>query len=188
MSRQTFRAVGIPFPLFDAPASEAREYIGVSRCSLCGRERHCFDLSLAGEVVKVTELGMIRHEHATRGVTLGVPGQSRRDFELVPFSDGWAGAKLPLPTMLELLRTPGYLTIQGANWLFCCKAPMVYVGQWSREKFSAMAPDGNGREFFKQVVRDPIEGLWEDKLHDETGIYVFSCPTCKKYSAHWDLF
>ena len=65
---------------------------------------------------------------------------------------------------------------------------MIYVGQWSRQKFSELAQDGNGRAFFDLVVRDVIDGLWEDKLHDETGIYVFRCAGCHKYSAHWDMF
>jgi uncharacterized protein CbrC (UPF0167 family) len=49
--------------------------------------------------------------------------------------------------MLELLRTPSYPSIQGERWLFCCKGPMTYVGQWSRQKFTEMAPDGDGRAF-----------------------------------------
>ena len=122
-----------------------------------------------------------------RGVTFGVPGLDRPGFDLVPLSDGWVGAKLPTQTMLELVRTPGTSTIQGEQWLFCGKMPMVYVGQWPREKFSGkMAPDGNGREFFHQTVHDTIDGLWEDQLHDTTGIYVFRCAICRKHSAHWE--
>jgi uncharacterized protein CbrC (UPF0167 family) len=150
----------------------------------------CYACLRAGRaaMTKDTELGMIRHEEALRGVTHGVPGLDRADFELVPKGDGWVGVRLPPPVMLELLRTPGYPTIQGERWLFCCTAPMIYVGQWSRQKFSEMAPDGNGRAFFDLVVRDVIDGLWEDKLHDKTGIYVFRCAGCHKYSAHWDMF
>jgi uncharacterized protein CbrC (UPF0167 family) len=150
----------------------------------------CYTCLRAGRaaMTKDTELGMIRHEDALRGVTHGVPGLDRSDLELVPKSDGWVGARLPVPMMLELLRTPSYRTIQGESWLFCCKAYMVYVGQWSRQHFSKMAPDGNGRGFFDLVVRDVIDGLWEDELHDKTEIYVFRCVACRKYSAHWDMF
>jgi hypothetical protein len=239
----TFHDLGIPFPLFKAPASEAKGYKGRGRCSLCHREGvHCFELGIGADVVihcpvctvevaldaqsragraceacdnhlefpnlgrsavltcytclragriamtKDTELGMIRHEDALSAVTFGVPGLDRPDFELVPKGDGWVGVRLPVPMMLELLRTPGYSTIQGERWLFCCKAPMVYVGQWSRQNFSEMAPDGDGRVFFDLVVRDTIDGLWEDKLHDKTGVYVFRCAACRKYEAHWDMF
>jgi uncharacterized protein CbrC (UPF0167 family) len=240
--QKTFRDLGIPFPLFDAPTSEAAEYKGTGRCSLCRKEgAHRFELDCADVIVrcsvcaveseleahdlieqtchacgnrlnisasdqsaevacygclregrvaihKDTELGMIRHEDAMRGITHGMPVLDRQDVELVrPIHTTWVCAKLSTPTMLELIRTPTYLTIQGEKWLFCCGGPMVYIGPWSREKFSEIAPDGNGRAFFHQVVDDTIEGLWEDTLHDETGVYVFRCPVCKKYRAHWDL-
>lgn len=239
----TFHDLGIPFPLFEAPVSEAREYRGRGRCSLCHKEGvHCFSLTLGADLVihcpgckaevaldadsraggmcqtcgsrlefpdlggdpvltcyaclrggraamtKDTALGMIRHEDALRGVTHGVPGLNRADFELAPKGDGWTGVRLPVSMMMELLRTPTYLTIQGERWLFCCNAPMIHVGEWSRQKFSDMASDGNGRAFFDLVVQDVIDGLWEDKLHDKTGIYVFRCAACRKYSAHWDMF
>jgi uncharacterized protein CbrC (UPF0167 family) len=89
--------------------------------------------------------------------------------------------------MFELLRTPSYLTIQGEQWLFCCKAPMVFVGSWSRDRFTKEAPDGDGRAYFESIVADPVPGLWEDQLHDATGIYVFRCPACRRLKAHWDL-
>lgn len=239
----TFHDLGIPFPLFEAPVSEATEYMGRGRCSLCHKDKaHCFKLGIGADIVipcpvcnaevaldaddgaggvceacnnhlefpdlgssptlvcyaclraggaamtKDTELGMIRHEDALLGVTHGVPGLDRTDFELVPKDDGWTGARLPVSMMLELLRTPSYHTIQGERWLFCCNAPMIYDGQWSRHKFSEKASDGDCRAFFRLVVRDAIDGLWEDKLHDITGIYVFRCATCQKYSAHWDMF
>jgi hypothetical protein len=202
LSELTFTDLGIPFALFDAPVSEAAEYKGRGRCSLCSKEAlHCFEAGIGDAVIvpcprcaaevaldadarsggtcavcgagvgfpdlgdsavlacyrclrsgclaltKDTELGMIRHEEALRGVTHGVPGLNRADFDLVPLDDGWVGAKLPKPTMLELLRTPSYPSIQGERWLFCCKCPMTYVGQWSRQKFTEMAPDGDGRAF-----------------------------------------
>src|SRR5262245_14217433 len=45
VTHQTFRDLGIPFALFDAPTSEAKEYRGIGRCSLCQTEGvHCFEL------------------------------------------------------------------------------------------------------------------------------------------------
>ena len=237
MSQKTFRDLGIPFPLFDAPVSEAAEYMGIGRCSLCQKDGvHCFELEddeiivpcpycgsevapnedypirrachncgnrvdiveldeeaplacygclRAGRVAltKGTEFGMIRHEDAMRGITHGRPSINRSDFDLVPGSNGWVGVKLPRATMLELLRMPTYLTFQCDNWLFCCKEPMIYVGPWSREKFSEIAANGDGREFFHQVVRDTVDGLWDEF---NAGVYVFRCSTCGKHSAHWD--
>jgi uncharacterized protein CbrC (UPF0167 family) len=121
-----------------------------------------------------------------RGVTFGAPGLDRPGFDLVPLSDGWVGARLP--TMLELVRTSGYSTIQGERWLFCCKMPMVYVGEWSREILGNGARWQRARILPSDTVHDTIDGLWEDQLHDATGIYVFRCAMCRKYSAHWDMF
>jgi uncharacterized protein CbrC (UPF0167 family) len=138
-------------------------------------------------LTKDTELGMVSWEQAFEGVTHGIPGLARSDFELVPKESDWVGARLPDTTMFELLRTPTYLTIQGEQWLFCCKAPMVFVGSWSRDRFTKEAPDGDGRAYFESIVADPVPGLWEDQLHDATGIYVFRCPACRRLKAHWDL-
>jgi hypothetical protein len=33
---ETFADLGIPFPLFEAPAKEASEYKSLGRCKLCG--------------------------------------------------------------------------------------------------------------------------------------------------------
>ncbi|MEW4567811.1 CbrC family protein [Tautonia sp. JC769] len=40
----TFSDLGIPFPLFEAPAEEASDYEGIASCRLCGGEgKHCFE-------------------------------------------------------------------------------------------------------------------------------------------------
>ena len=131
---------------------------------------------------------MISWEQAFEGVTHGRPGLHSDEFEMVPRGDDWTGVRLPHSVMYELLRTPTYSTIQGDCWLFCCRCPMVYVGEWSRDEFTRRAPDGDGRRYFSRVVRDTVPGLWEEELHDVTGVYVFRCPACGAYSAHWDMF
>jgi hypothetical protein len=85
-------------------------------CYGCLREGH-------GAITTDTELGMISWEQVQAGHTHGLPGLARADFEMVPLEGGWVGAKLPRDMMLELLRTPNYLTIQGERWQFCCKGP-----------------------------------------------------------------
>jgi hypothetical protein len=41
----TFAHLGIPFPLFEAPTSEASDYAGLATCRLCrGGDRHCFEV------------------------------------------------------------------------------------------------------------------------------------------------
>lgn len=154
-----------------------------------GEIRACYSCLRAGKaaITKYTELGMISWEQAFEGVTHGVPGLNGTDFEMVPQEDDWVGAKLPKEHMYELLRTPNYSTIQGERWQFCCQQPMVFVGEWDREMFSRNAPDRDGRRFFEEIVQDNMEGLWEDDLHDETGVYVFRCRVCHRMTAHWDI-
>lgn len=47
----TFADLGIPFPLFEAPTTEASYYVGIAACNLCGAEgRHCFGLGGGDEL------------------------------------------------------------------------------------------------------------------------------------------
>lgn len=149
----------------------------------------CYACMRAGKaaITKDSELGMISFDQVAEGLTHGGPGLKRSDFEVVPTDSDWNRVRLPKEVMLELVRTPTYISIQGDCWQFCCQSPMIFVGSWSRADFSARAPDGNGRKLFEQVVEDVVPGLWEDQLHDDTGIYVFRCPTCSRYRGHWDL-
>jgi uncharacterized protein CbrC (UPF0167 family) len=89
--------------------------------------------------------------------------------------------------VLELLRTPTYVTIQGEQWELCCERPMVYLGQWTQDEFNAAAPDGDGQTLFDEIVEEPEDGLWEDDLHDSAGIYVFRCAACGRKTANWDV-
>src|SRR5437763_2936764 len=134
----------------------------------------CYVCLRAGKaaITKDTEPGMVSWEQAFDGVTHGTLGLDRRDFDMVPKEDDWVGARLPREMMDELLRTPTYTTIQGERWQFCCRSPMLFVGSWSREEFTKRSPNGDGKRFFEDVVQDVVPGLWEDKLHDVTGVYV----------------
>jgi len=149
----------------------------------------CHDCLRTGKaaITKDTELGMISWEQAFEGVTHGLPGLDRADFEMVPRDEDWVGVRLSPEVMFEMLRTPTYSSIQGERWQFCCQQPMVFVGEWSREDFTRRAPDGDGCRYFEQVVQDTMPGLWEDRLHDMTGVYAFRCPSCGRVTAHWDI-
>jgi uncharacterized protein CbrC (UPF0167 family) len=163
----------IPFPSLDD-----EEEIAI--CYTCLR-------SGKGSITKDTELGMISWEQTCTGVTHGIPGMDRDDFEMVPTDSDWVGAKLDKDIMHELLRTPTFNTIQGEVWQFCCGQPMVFIGSWSRKDFSEYAEDGDGESLFKSIIQDEVPGLWENQLHDETGIYVFECKQCGVKRATWDL-
>jgi uncharacterized protein CbrC (UPF0167 family) len=154
-----------------------------------GKVLACYSCLRAGRaaITKDTELGMVSWKQALEGMTQGLPGLNHPDFEMVRTESDWIRAKLPQAIMFELLRTPTYSTIQGDQWQFCCKQPMVYLGEWSRDDFRKRAPDGDGEAYFRGIVKDIVTGLWEDNLHDETGIYVFRCASCERLRAHWDL-
>ena len=48
----TFAELGIPFPLFEADTREARGYMGIASCSLCGNHSvHCFGLGIGAETI-----------------------------------------------------------------------------------------------------------------------------------------
>jgi uncharacterized protein CbrC (UPF0167 family) len=161
----------IPFP--DLPDE-------IACCYSCLREGRA-------ALTKDTELGMVSWEQAFEGLTHGLPGLSAADFELVSTESDWVRVRLPSAIMFELLRTPTYSSIQGERWLFCCKAPMTFMGAWSRERFQEEAPNGDGRTLFDSLVEGVVPGLWEGELHDTTGIYVFRCETCGRRRAHWDI-
>jgi uncharacterized protein CbrC (UPF0167 family) len=246
----TFAELGIPFPLFEAPTSEASAYVGLSSCRLCdGRDRHCFVLDIGcavvrpcpacgvdnglaahdreatpcrscgstvpfpeslkhkktlhvcytclragkGAITKDTEFGMVSWAQAFEGVTHGLPGLRTNEFELVPVApeEDWYGVRVPAEHLFELLRTPTYGTWQGERWLFCCKRPMTYIGEWANVLKSPRRPD-DPRACFEQVI-DPHEQskewVWEG-LSRGTGsvcLYVFRCKTCGRFRSTWDM-
>ncbi len=150
--------------------------------------RACYTCLRSGRaaITKDTELGMISWDQAFEGVTFGVPGLNRNDFEMVPRDDDWVGARLPQGIMFEVLRTPNYDTIQGECWQFCCRQPMVFIGQWNHDEFSQRAPDGDGRRYFEQIVQNCGPDLWDSESL-EIGFYVFRCNSCERLTAHWDV-
>src|SRR5215208_3903669 len=49
---KTFADLGTPFRLFEAPISEASEFVGAAVYSLCGRKHHaCFELGIGCAVM-----------------------------------------------------------------------------------------------------------------------------------------
>jgi uncharacterized protein CbrC (UPF0167 family) len=151
----------------------------------------CYQCLRGGKaaLTKDTEFGMVSWEQTLAGVTHGVPGLGliQSDFELVPLGSDWVWARIPQEHLFELLRTPTYITWQGERWLFCCKSPMVYLGSWEQDQFANYAPGVDGKALFDEVVEGGNEALWEGKLHDVTGIYVFRCSECGRLRAHWDI-
>jgi len=147
--------VAVPFPLEEASY-------------LC---ESCLHGGRAG-FTKGTELGMVRWRDARDGWTHGVPGFPGPEWETRPADedDDWFRIRVQSELLLELVCTPSYPTIQEEKWLFCCRQPMAFLGNWSRERFGREAADGDGEALFKSIVEWVVPGLWEDELHDETGV------------------
>lgn len=173
-----------------------------AQCRHCGKEvpfnsnvagkrepKICYACLRAGKVAltKDTEFGMISFEQAISGVTNGVPGLQQDQFESVVFDDeeDWRGAKVPTELLWELMKTPGYGTWQGERWLFCCRHPMTFVGEWERDQFDAHSPDGDGSQFCYSVLTHLPENAW-DAIGDAVAAYVFQCKQCGRFRGHWD--
>lgn len=164
----------VPFP----PIPDER----LTACYACLRDGRA-------ALTKDTVLGMVSWEEAAAGVTHGLPHLSVADFELVPRPNGWTGACVPPALLLELVRTPTYLTWQGEHWEFCCARPMIYLGLWTQKEFQAYAPSGNGRALFDQIVQDAheemAEAFWAPGS-EWPSVYAFRCGSCGNFRAHWD--
>jgi hypothetical protein len=44
-----------------------------------------------------------------------------------------------------------------------------------------------GEALLNEIVQDVVPGLWEDRLHDVTGICVFRYSECGRRTGHWDI-
>src|SRR5262249_592300 len=136
----------------------------------------CYDCLRAGKVAITndTEFGMVSFNEVITGVTYGVPGLRQDQFESVVLDpdEEWVGVRLPEEIMLELVRPPTYGTWQGECWLFCCRYPMTFVGEWHHEQFDQRAADGNGERLYYAVVEDVPPDTW-DTLGHGLCVYVF---------------
>lgn len=151
----------------------------------------CYNCLRGGRaaLTKDTEFGMVSWEQAFAGVSGGVPGLEQDLFEQVPVDDDddeWFGVRLPKEIMFELLRTPTYGTWQGERWLFCCRQPMTFLGEWQREQFDARAIDSDGESLYYETLEDSPEDTW-DWLGERLCAYVFQCKLCQKLRGHYDM-
>lgn len=154
----------------------------------------CYGCLRAGKGVmaKSTEFGLVSWEQAIRGVTNGVPGLQTDEFErvLLDAAEDWYGVRVPQDHLFELLHTPGYLSWQDERWLFCCKRPMTYLGNWNDILQTANLV-GNERQLFEKAFSpdDPMnEWLWESIRSGSGGVcvYIFACKHCSGFRAIWD--
>lgn len=158
---------------------------GVHICYSCLREGK-------GAITKDTEFGMVSWEQAIEGRTHGVPGLQTSEFETVTTDpDGeWIGVILPQEHLFELLRTPTFVTWQGEVWLFCCKKPMTYIGEW--KSVAASLGQTEAKNMFDQLMPEDSESstwVWEgvSSASDSVCLYVFQCKDCGNHRANYDM-
>jgi|GEM_PF-913002 len=158
---------------------------GVHICYSCLREGK-------GAITQDTEFRMVSWEQAFEGRTHGVPGLRAPGFDTVTTDpDGeWAGVLLPQEHLFELLRTPAFETWQGAIWLFCCRKPMTYVGEW--KSVATSLGEAEAQNLFDQLMSQDAESpewVWEElaSTSDSVCLYVFACKECGNKRANWDV-
>jgi uncharacterized protein CbrC (UPF0167 family) len=191
---KTFQEMGLPFPLFLAPVSQAI-VDPPGNCVVCGTRADlrfaevcypCFRDGKAQNVVD-TELGMVTHEDAANGMTHGIPlaDPSRLSgYELVPHpvdpnvpDEKWYHVRVAPDHLQELIRTPRYHTWQGERWLFCCHRPSAFLGSLPAELIAK--PSRPVSEAISEWIRAP---KWDGtlKAHGSHTYYLFRCLQCGK--------
>lgn len=148
-------------------------------------------------LTKDTEYGAISWEHAIEGRTHGVPGLETDRYEtiVVDPEDDWVAVKMPPEQLFELLRTPSFPTWQGDTWLFCCQAPMTYVGTWQSFAQRRLSQETAWPQFqklmrqpqFSYVAEDQYESMIDAVYNEHVCLYVFECQACRQFRATMDM-
>jgi uncharacterized protein CbrC (UPF0167 family) len=130
---------------------------------------------------------MVCHEEAVNGWTHGIPGLKAVGYDLKPSSNdpAWIQARVSTEWLIELVRTPGYITWQGEQWQFCCGRPMVFVGEWKQKEVLQHVQRGDAEAWLASVMGKS----WNISLAELEGIggpYMFHCVNCGKFRGHWD--
>lgn len=171
--------------------------VGPGSCGCGGRARPatfaCYACFRAGRAVMShdSERGAVVVESAPEGFTHGLPGPLPPGMVAEgPFDeDGWCRVRAESAGLLELLRTPSYVTWQGELWLFHCEAPMVFVGEWKAEALLARTggDEGQADALIRELLDDGRRPLRLGDLDAVGGLYVFRCVRCGQHRARYDL-
>lgn len=195
-------AIIVPCPFCHSPNGLPTNEKRPVHCRACGvtvafpptvaekkEPKACYACLRSGKaaVSKATEFGMVAEENAFSGVTNGIPGLKQDQFETVVLDpeDEWIGVRLPENILFELIRTPTYGTWQGECWLFCCRYPMTFIGEWGRKEFDQRAANDDGERLYYAVVEEAPPDTW-NSLGYGLSSYLFECKKCGKLRAHFD--
>ncbi len=169
-------------------------------CTNCGgvagfpekkKDEHqaCCECLLTGRVAisKDTRVGILSWHSVRNGAFAVDAAKSEWQLNEQCHDDGTPNTRLEIDTLDSLLRTPSYFCWQNDLWPFHCGRPMAFLGCWEQAEFNQAAPDGDGLALFNAIVYSPDQAVWENRLHDERGIYVFRCTKCPKLWGYWDV-
>ena len=104
--------------------------------------------------------------------------------------EGWRAAVVPSTVLVELVRSPTYITWQGDEWLFHCGRVMRYGGRWGRADFESAA-GGEVPSAFAMGAAGVPDDVWETlgRGADDSAVsvYMFDCIACGAHRGHWDI-
>ena len=191
------------FKYFKGPVDEMSDFIEEkSICSICGMEGRCFELDYTitnefsedekeGKVgcFNCLRNGLFEFWHDTEFGMLDENGLTKvykHNMENPP--------QVENEKLIELRRTPQFISWQQELWLTHCDDFMVYKGTWTPKDFHTNSEDGNGRKLFMEMTDADYNNLWDDSLDDgQTNLeewyptyYVFKCLHCGKLRGNWD--
>jgi len=137
-----------------------------------------------------TELGMVSLEQAVEGWTHGTPLPARPEWAEQgieigePNENGWRRYRCNPSDLLELTRTPTYLTWQGERWPLHCGRVMPYIGEWKQSDFENESDNG-GFSLFKKIIGDQAEEIWP-AVGGSVICYAHRCRSCNQVRCYWD--
>lgn len=198
----SFAQLGMSFPLFEAPRSEA-VLDDAGPCAVCGAQaelrfrKACYACFRAGKVKHAidTELGVVSSDSAASGWTGGLPKGMRAPASFVQRlrvdggEEAWVEFQVDPAALVELTRTPAYSTAQGESWLYCCKLPMVYRGQLDSTDLVDRPADSPAVPWLATLLGlgvDQAEEAAEEIMAGRFSVYAFRCRHCGNERAHGD--
>jgi hypothetical protein len=198
----TLADLGMPFPLFEAPRSEA-VLDDAGPCTVCGVDaalrfrKACYACFRAGKVKHTidTELGVVSSDTAASGWTGGLPKGARTPASFAQRlrvdggREAWVEFQVDPAALVELTRTPAYSTAQGESWLYCCKLPMVYRGQLDSTDLVDRPADDPAVPFLAKLLglsMAEAEEAAEEIMAGRFSVYAFRCRHCGNERAHGD--
>jgi uncharacterized protein CbrC (UPF0167 family) len=162
----TFLDLALPFPLFEAPASEASDYVGLASCRLCGtRDRHCFELGIGDALILACP---------ACGVDNDLNAHDRADAVCRS-----CGTGIPFPASLKDLKNL-YICYECLRGGKGAMTKDTELGAVSGEQAVKGVTHGVPHEHLFELLRTPTFHSWQG------GCWLFCCKRPMTYLGGWD--